>query len=135
MLRSTMRLPFRIAWSQRLTSSFNSRPLLQQIFPQAKAHLQPQARQVHEKARLDSGEDEIPPSSGTEEDKTFYQLFAVFIFLQFVIIGSSHYFARQDTEWFKQTIDSTDHEIRYLRDKIAELQVRAKESHAGGLEI
>jgi hypothetical protein len=135
MLRSTMRLPFRKAWSQRLTSSFNSRPLLQQIFPQAKAHLQPQARQVHEKARLDSSEDEIPPSSGADEDKTFNQLFAVFIFLEFVIIGSNYCFARQDTELFKQAIDSRDHEIRYLRDKITELQLRAKEPHAGGLEI
>jgi hypothetical protein len=134
MLPSTIRLSFRKAWSPRLTSSFDSRPLLQQRFSQAQAHPQPQARQVHEKARPDSDEDEIPPSSAAEGNSLFYQLFGVFIFLQFVVIGSDHYSTRQNTEWFKQTIESRDHEIRYLRDKVAELQLRAKEPHARGLE-
>jgi hypothetical protein len=133
MLPSTIRLSFRKAWSQRLTSSFDSRPLLQQRFPQAQAHPQPQARQVHEKARPDSNEDEIPPSSA-EENNTFYKLFGAFFFLQFVVIGSDHYSTRQNTKWFKQTIDLRDHEIRYLRDKVAELQLKAKEPHARRLE-
>lgn len=122
MLPSTIRVSFRKAWSQGLTSSFKSRPLLRQRFPQAQAHPQRHARQVHEEARPDSDEDEIPPSSVAEENKPLNVLFGI-IFLQFVLIGTDRYFT---AHWFKRTIDSRDHEILSLRDKVAELQLQSK---------
>jgi hypothetical protein len=127
----TIRLSFRKAWSQHLASSFDHHrhPFLRQRFPfpRAKARLQLQARRVHKNAR---------PSSAAEEDNPSpcCQLLRVFVFVQVALLASMQYLRHQNRELFKQTIDSRDHEIGYLRDKVAELQLQTKESHARGLE-
>jgi hypothetical protein len=58
----------------------------------------------------------------------------VFVFVQVAVLASVQYLSHRNTESFKQTIDSRDREIGYLRDKVAELQLQTKESHARGLE-
>jgi hypothetical protein len=131
MLPPNIRLSLHKAWSQRLTSSFDHHcpAFLRQRFPfsRAKAYPQLQERRVHEKAR---------PSSATEEDNPSpcCQLLKVFVFVQVALLASVQYLSHRNTESFNQTIDSRDREIGYLRDKVAELQLQTKESHARGLE-
>ena len=104
-------------------------PFLRQRFPF------PRAKHIHNFKQVGFTK-KVRPSPAAEEDNPSpcCQLFRVFVFVQVALLASVQYLSRRNTESFKQTIDSRDREIGCLRDKVAELQLQTKESHARGLE-